>query len=192
MRGTTERLKAEHDQIIGFLNTLFRGIRLERQGVMLGNEFWTDAVHFIRGYSDGYHHAKEEKILFPAYCENGMQDDYGPVAVMLSDHEHFRTSVALIEESLEQGEAGNEIRWQACSDFIESLRFHIYKENNILFPMGEDILSAKDEVRLMAAFDAVEEELGSETAEKQFRELAESLEQRVVNAFDRGVSKEAN
>lgn len=192
MRGTTERLMEEHDQIIGFLNTLFRGIRLERQGVLLGIDFWKDAIHFIRNFSDNYHHAKEEKILFPAYCDKGMQVDYGPVAVMLRDHEHFRSAVALIEESLEQGEAGNEGRWLACDDFIESLRFHIHKENNILYPMGEDILSEEDEVRLMAAFDEAEEELGSDVTEEEFKRLAESLEKRVIEAFDKGVVKEAN
>ena len=181
----------EHERIIEFLNILFRAVRIEREGKILGKEFWMDSITFIRDFSDDYHHAKEEKILFPAYCERGMSDDYGPVAVMLRDHEHFRDAVGRIEDSLNRGEDGNVVRWQACGDFIESLRFHIHKENNILYPMGEDILTEDDEKNLLEQFDLAEEKRGGVATEEHFRKLAESLEQRVIAAFDKQLETEA-
>ena len=181
----------EHERIIGFLNILFRAVRVEREGKLLGSDFWKDVINYIRNFSDDYHHAKEEKILFPAYCERGMSDDYGPVAVMLRDHDHFRECVSIIEDSLEKGNDGNIQRWAATGNFIENLRFHIHKENNILYPMGEDILSQDDEIRLLEEFDAAEEARGGVATEEHFRELAVSLEKRVIAAFDRQVEVEA-
>ncbi|DAC51772.1 MAG TPA: hypothetical protein D7H97_01285 [Candidatus Poseidoniales archaeon] len=192
MHGTTQRLMAEHEEINSVLNTLFRAIRLERSGTFLGARFWRDAIDFIRGFSDEFHHAKEENILFPVYCENGMQDDYGPVAVMLKDHENFRSFLKIIEESLSQGEEDNIKRWQATGNFIEGLRFHIHKENNILYPMGEEILSREDEDCLMQIFDLVEETLGGSSTVEHYRKLAQSLEERVVQAFDGALQTEAN
>ena len=191
MRKTTERLMAEHEEINVVLNTLFRAVRVEREGKLLGNDFWNDAIDFVRTFSDDYHHAKEEKILFPAYCNNGMDAEYGPVAVMLRDHQQFRHCIELIEESLDEGEEGNIKRWRATGDFIEGLRFHIHKENNILYPMGEEILSLEDENRLMEMFDVAETALGGVATEEHYRMVAQSLEKQVLAAFDRVVDVEA-
>lgn len=192
MRVTTERLMDEHERIISFLNILFRAVRMERGGKLLGSEFWEGAISFIREFSDDYHHAKEEKLLFPAYCRRGMSDDHGPVAVMLRDHDHFRRCIGIIEESLSHGDDGNISRWQACGDFIESLRFHIHKENNILYPMGEDILTNEDEKELLIAFDAADDARGGAAREEEFSRLAASLEERLLAAYDKEIEAEVS
>jgi hemerythrin-like domain-containing protein len=120
-----------------------------------------------------------------------MDADYGPVAVMLRDHQQFRDCINLIEESLDEGKEGHVKRWGATGNFIEGLRFHIHKENNILYPMGEDILSLEDENRLMEMFDDAEITLGGVATEEHYRMVAQSLEKQVLAAFDRVAEAEA-
>lgn len=59
--------------------------------------------------------------------------------------------------------------------YVELLRAHIAKEDNVLFPMADQILTPDDQEALERAFERVEsEEIGKEVHEK-YRRLARDL-----------------
>ena len=64
-------------------------------------------VYLIRNYADGFHHAKEEKILFPALEVKGFSPHQGPVAVMLSEHIQGRNFVKGMAENIALYKKGN-------------------------------------------------------------------------------------
>ncbi len=64
-----------------------------------------------------------------------------------------------------------------AAEYIELLRQHIQKEDNVLFRMAEQLLTQEDDKRLTEGFEAIErEEIGEGVHEKYHRwahELAE-------------------
>lgn len=50
-------------------------------------EFFLESAHFIKGFTDGCHHAKEEKVLFEAMVKAGVPRVGSPVGAMLAEHE---------------------------------------------------------------------------------------------------------
>src|ERR1035437_4818466 len=64
-------------------------------------------VNLIKTYADGFHHAKEEQVLFPLLEEKGFSKVHGPVAVMLHEHVEGREFVKGISQRINVYKAGN-------------------------------------------------------------------------------------
>jgi len=120
-------------------------------------------VKFIREYADKYHHAKEEDILFATMAENGFSQNVGPIAVMLHEHVEGRKYVQFLwEASREPGErTEDECRAvvSAIRGYADLLRAHIYKENNILYPMAREHLPKDIYQAMTERFDQAESSL---------------------------------
>jgi hemerythrin-like domain-containing protein len=111
-------------------------------------------VSFITDYADTFHHKKEEDVLFKWMAERGFPVDGGPVAVMLAEHDIGREFVQVFRDVLTRSNGNDRNAVTAVVDslrgFAEHLRQHIFKEDNILYPMvvrmsgeenGADIVS---------------------------------------------------
>ncbi len=117
-------------------------------------------VSFIREYADGFHHAKEEGLLFPKLVEKGIPQEFGPVGMMLREHEEGRNYVKGMAENLALYKSGNKDALNSIylnmKGYINLLRNHISKENNILFRMADQVLSDEEQKRLLHQFAEVE------------------------------------
>jgi hemerythrin-like domain-containing protein len=120
-----------------------------------------DIIDVIRNFADGLHHAKEENIFFPALENKGFSAQQGPVAVMLHEHILGRNFVRGMAENLELYKIGNKAALQEIyknmSAYAELLVSHIKKENNILFRMADNALSASEHKNLLGKFEALEQ-----------------------------------
>ncbi len=119
-------------------------------------------VKFIREYADKYHHAKEEDILFLTMEEHGFSRQAGPLAVMLYEHEEGRKYVKFLLEASQEPQSLTEDERRAVANAIrgytELLRSHIYKEDNILYPMANQNLP-KEVYKIMTdKFDLIDNE----------------------------------
>jgi hemerythrin-like domain-containing protein len=103
-------------------------------------------VEFIRLYADRMHHGKEEEILFERMVASGFPKQAGPLAVMYHEHDQGRAFVkeltSLGEQVAEWSPADRKRLVNACRGYTELLRNHIYKEDNVLYPMAKDGLNA--------------------------------------------------
>jgi len=158
----TEILSAEHrviEQVLDCVEKIAEGA--ERRGA-LDAEAATASIRFLKTFADRCHHGKEEGQLFPAIGERGIPTRVGPVAVMLDEHELGRREIAAMESAV-QSVRGNDPKALGlyvahARAYVELLREHILKEDNILFPMAEAALSDEDRARVLAAFEKVESE----------------------------------
>ena len=148
----TAILSAEHriiEQVIAALDAAAG--RLET-GERLRTGFFADATRFLRDFADGYHHGKEEGVLFEALAERGMPLDDGPVGVMVYEHGRARDITAKLGAAAERLAAGAPAAAVDVAHYArqygELLVNHIYKEDNILFAMAARVLDdvAVDEV----------------------------------------------
>lgn len=138
-----------------------------------------DIIDFSRHFTDGCHHSKEEKYLFVRLVEKGMPKDQGPIAVMLSEHQIGRELIRIMEQALRDYESGIVEAYirvgQTLLRYIELLTAHIAKENNILFPMGDRMLTPDDQHALEKFFKNVEENEMGEGVHEKYHHLAHAI-----------------
>jgi len=141
-------------------------------------------VSLIRNFADGLHHKKEEDLLFPKMAEKGFSPLQGPVAVMLHEHEEGRKYVRGIADNIElyksgDGEAAEVIRNNLLG-YAGLLKNHIAKENNILFRMADNALSAEEQETLSAEFDKAEKSLAPGGSSSQYIAQIEELADKFI------------
>lgn len=188
----TEILSAEHRVIEQVLDCLEKIAQQARESDVLDVDASAIALRVLETFTDECHHGKEERRLFPMLQSRGFPTGVGPIAVMLEEHELGRAHVRGMETALRALSSGrsNSIRVFVAHalGYVELLRAHIAKEDEILFPMAEAVLSDADREELVDSFAAVEaDELGAGTHESMLglaNELAERFGVRKAAAGD--------
>ncbi len=155
----TDILVREHEVILEALGALRELAGRIDAGQKPPAEAADALADFIASYADALHHGKEEKMLFPAMEEAGIPRNGGPIGVMLLEHERGRELVRAMRAQVpgwDEAEARQRYA-EAALQFIELLTQHIAKENQVLFPMGEQVLPPAERSRLDEAFRAHDE-----------------------------------
>ena len=110
----------------------------------------------------------------------GIQKEGGPIGVMLAEHEMGRNHIRAMYESLDdlsESEIVAEKFVDNAYAYVELLRQHINKENDILFRMAELSLSNNMDNKLYQRFEEIEEkEMGKGTHEKYYKMIDEYSE----------------
>lgn len=153
----TQNLENDHVYILQLIDVMERMIQHPNPEI----EHLEMVVYLIRNFADGVHHAKEENLLFPLMCEKGFSKESGPVAVMLHDHvegREFVKGMALNIEAIKRENAPTlNLVKQNMFGYINLLRAHIQKENNILFKMADQTFNEKDQEYLTSEFSKLED-----------------------------------
>jgi hemerythrin-like domain-containing protein len=175
----TETLKHEHQIVLLILDAAEREAGSIRAGGEVHAGQVQEMLDFFKNFVDRCHHGKEERHLFPRLEQRGLPSGAGPVAVMLHEHEQGRAAVRAIAAALAGVKAGDREAAGALAagltEYAVLLRSHISKENEVLFPMADRMLSDGDQAELAEAFDKVEaEEIGPGVHERYHR-LAHEL-----------------
>ena len=139
---TSKMLSKEHENILKVVDALELEItRLKNKNI--DTTFFTKVIDFIRNYADKFHHAKEEDILFKEFnkCAEEGCVHCNPVEQMLLEHEEGRKSVKMMESGMNERDRNKLI--EGARNYIQLIREHIYKEDNILYPMAIDVIKEK-------------------------------------------------
>jgi len=175
MNSATNNLENDHIHILKLIDVMEHITQLKEPEIT----HIESIVDIIRNYADGLHHAKEEDIFFPFLAEKGFSSTQGPVAVMLHEHVQGRNYVKGIADNIplyRNGDKGalNEIKTN-MKGYIDLLRNHISKENNILFRMADNVISDSDNRKLIAQFDEAEKKQYSISGSVNFIKQIENL-----------------
>lgn len=178
----TEILKNEHRVIETVLDCLEVIVARALTEGKLEADAASQALDFLKAFADGCHHAKEEGFLFPMLERKGFQRDGGPTGVMLHEHAIGREEIAAMAQSLEEAALGRpeSLRRFAAHarTYIDLLRQHIFKENQVLFPMADRALTSADQETLLAGFGGHEENSVAPGNHAKYLELADALAKR--------------
>lgn len=158
----TEILSREHRAIEVALDVLERIAAEARQAGLIDRAAAGQVLEFFSEFADRMHHGKEEQVLFPSMIAHGIPRDFGPIAVMLNEHDDGRAAVRKLRALLADADLAGEsvARFSAIAgDYVELLRDHIAKEDGVLFPMGEGLLSDAERASATAAFAAADREI---------------------------------
>ena len=175
---STEILKHEHKIILLVLESAEHEVRSIQDTGKVHADRIEKMLDFFRNFADRCHHAKEENLLFMK-MRKGILGESGPIAVMLMEHAEGRKRLKAVSDALLQAREGDAsaigIVKDNLSAYIELLRNHIKKEDNILYPMADQLFTFEDQKSLSEAFDKVEaEEMGAGVHEK-YHQLAQEL-----------------
>jgi hemerythrin-like domain-containing protein len=155
----TRILRDQHQNILKIADILEEVLAIEPQPGAFDYDAIGDCISFIRLYADALHHGKEEDLLFPELESLGMSREAGPVAVMLYEHEQGRAFAKAMADAIEPalgGDEGARARLvNAGHGYIDLIRAHIGKEDNVLFNMADQMIEASACRSLCAAYDGV-------------------------------------
>ncbi len=173
----TDLLKQEHEVVLVVVAAMEREVDDIRRTDTVDAARVADMVDFTKNFTDGCHHAKEEHVLFPL-MEKTQTAAGGPVSVMLSEHDAGREYVRGIVEALPDVATSATARTQVADNlagYAYLLRLHINKENAVLFPMADRILSDEDQACLAAEFERIEREETAGGGHERYLGMAERL-----------------
>jgi hemerythrin-like domain-containing protein len=176
----TETLMREHELILRGVAVLERMARRANAGQAVPAGDARSIIEFIRKFADGCHHAKEEGVLFPAMAAAGIPAQGGPVAVMLAEHEQGRAAVKAMDHAVSgfDGTPGAaEAFASAAFAYTTLLTNHIFKENNVLFRMADQVIPASRDAELLAAYDEHEARVTGPGEHERFHAMIDALEQ---------------
>jgi hemerythrin-like domain-containing protein len=179
----TDVLRDEHETILDVLAALETITRPAALAEGLDLQSAQEALDFLRGFGDSCHHGKEEQHFFPALAAHGLPRDVGPLAVMNAEHDEGRALLARMVEALadaNRSKPGGPARFEAAATaYVALMRDHIDKENGVLFPMGDGMLSEAEQAALMGEFEHFEHADLRGDAHARFLDIATRLCERL-------------
>ena len=140
-----QQLVNEHKNILRLLD-LAEYLGNKKQMDKTIKENIEKTIFFVRNYADRFHHAKEENILFIK-----ADPDTEVIKVMLAEHQAGRNFIGLASEGL-KSDNRDQIK-QSLAGYTELLRNHIRKEDKILYPWFEKILTDDQKKNMQKEFE---------------------------------------
>jgi len=159
MKNITQILSDEHQNILRVISAALSECTEIENGKELNIEFFEKTIDFIKNYADKFHHAKEEDILFKAMLENVESLHCNPIPVMLHEHDEGRNYVKGMEHGIAENNTNMII--ESTRGYCFLLQEHIYKEDNILYPMAEQALTDEQKDSINQKYQEVETQLNA-------------------------------
>jgi hemerythrin-like domain-containing protein len=177
----TEQLIQEHQSIMLMLNIMSNVSDKIDKAQELNINHLEKILDFLKGFADKCHHGKEEDILFPMLESKGIPRENGPIGVMLHEHTVGRGFIKDISEAIARYKNGD-TEWlpkiaNGMRSYINLLTGHIHKENNVLFPMGDRVLSERLQSDLFLQFEKMETEKIGIGKQEEYHELLKEMKE---------------
>ena len=162
----TQVLRAEHRQIDEQLNVLSGALR--QLGDRGPDSEILDRIESVARYIDGemaIHHRKEEHCLFP-FLEEFLISENLRLDARIADHEDLNIMSTKFKEALAECrelDPGKRASFAAQMlrgyglYIVHLVREHLLKEDQILFLVADEYLTAEQEAEILKRFAAIEE-----------------------------------
>ena len=173
-------LSTDQELIVHFLDMLgsassrLSGNKLAKPG------FFIFGYTFMHEYIEESFFKKEE-FLFKALEDSGFPAEDGPIMAMRGEQAKSRESAEHMFNASKgwQGgdeEARGEIGW-AASEYSSTMRQHLERLNNRIFPLLEQNMSPEDEQKIAEGLNKIAFELSMLGDEDKYTKLLQSLEE---------------
>jgi hemerythrin-like domain-containing protein len=175
----TENLKREHQAINEALNIMSKiadDIKAEKV-------FYTkdidSIVDFLIVFWYNCHNQKEEQVFYPALIKAGIKTDDESIGDISHEHSMGRIYIREMAHSIENCKIGNTFSCERLADnlnnYVNLLRFHIQKEEEILFPRANDTLTEENLREISVQFEVIEKQTVGHSVHEQYYELLKQL-----------------
>ena len=172
-------LIAEHEMIeraMAVLRTNLEKIDLEEEDTFRMKR----ALDFLLEFGDKVHNKKEEEFLFPLMQKRGIPVEGGPLGVMLMEHKAERELISGMLAVVDNlGDAPDDERFDFRDNGLEYLKVraeHIWKENDVLYPMARKVFQGTDGKDLLAYFHKLDADMYGLEARGKFEKMIDEVE----------------
>jgi len=144
----TNYFEADHDR----LDVLFRHFQAHKR-----NDF-PKAKSYFRNFLRGLkrHIVWEEEILFPIFeTKSGMPAGVGPTQVMRMEHRQIGAALEKIHDKVREQNPDSDADEKALLDVLGQ---HNMKEESILYPGIDELISEQDAADMFRAMEEIPEE----------------------------------
>ncbi len=169
----TDLMIEDHKQILKVADALSRECQAINSGKAINKKFFENAIDFVRNYADKFHHAKEEEILFKEFTKNEECMHCNPVPQMLHEHDLGREYIKNLEQQVQKNNIQGVI--SNALGYAELIRDHIFKEDNILYPMTNEALDGKTQKIMMEQAIEAETKKFTKGTKERYLTLADEL-----------------
>jgi len=174
----TEQLKAEHEGVKLMLKILDKVCVKPDE---LNQVHFTNILEFLKVFVDKCHHGKEEDLLLPVMIEAGVPKEKGAIEFTLMEHVEGRGYIKGMSEAFDKLKSGDRQASAKIVDnakkYITLLIKHIDKENTILFPLADKVLSQARQTELEEGFEKLEVERIGLGKHEEFHKLLQQLKE---------------
>ncbi len=157
MKTALKLLSDEHQDILKVIDVLLKECDSLQSGNKIDEDFFKKTIDFVRGYADKFHHAKEEDILFIELSKDEVQMRCDPTEQMSHEHDLGRSFIKKLEKGIEENNKDKII--ENARGYAELLQDHIFKEDNILYPMADKALGPRIKNNILKRFKQVDQKL---------------------------------
>jgi len=173
-----EVLRIEHRAILRMLDVTRELAHLLEAGADVPPDMLDAVAEFMRVFGDE-HLRKEEEYLFPSLSKRGASLDGMAIESLQRDHDRSRL---LLEKMSAAAAAYREHRPKAdrnwgrfATEYAAVLRRHIGKDEEVVYPAAEQLLSAQQQHDLSESLRRRAEESLPAGGSQHFSAMAESL-----------------
>lgn len=155
MKTATAVLRREHEAIVLALRIL---AEIDRHAIVhdpIHQEDLHALVDFLAEFADACHHGKEEQLLFVQLTQADALQAKPVVDRLRTEHAQGRHWIAKMRQAL-QPPLRSEAFHEAARAYTQLLLEHIDKENTVLFPMAERLLTTAQLAELSRDFERFE------------------------------------
>lgn len=173
----TDELRREHELVLMVVEAMEREAEAISRSATVNRVRVAQMVDFARNFTDGCHHRKEEEVLFPAVRERSKAAEQ-PVAVLLSEHLAGRTAMKAVDAALLDADVDSRDRAVVAEQlelYAALLRRHIAKEDALLFPLSDKVLSDQEQELMAREFERIEEQETGPGEHRRYHTLAREL-----------------
>jgi hemerythrin-like domain-containing protein len=176
----TKYLRADQEVITHFLAVLGSGSVMLSTSKRARPVFFITAYGFIKEFIEEGFFRKEE-LLIKTLEEGGFPSDDGPIAALRGDQKRSHDAAESMLNSAKQWQAGDEISrsemgW-ATGDYTATLRQHLDRLKNLIFPLIEQTISVEEEHRVSEEMDNIIFEGDLKEGTEKYIKLIEKLEE---------------
>ena len=179
----------EHRLIMRMLQVIGRLEQLMGNGVAFQAAMIERILDFMTGYTDEFHHHREEDLLIDLLARHGHPMDHGPVGLVMQDHSMARFRTRRLRELLPAAAAGDseaqmEMR-HLLDQYNKLVRCHIGMEDLSFFPHSRRTLTGEALEELEDVFRAADAQPAARKIDKHYRALVEELEAEILELAKR-------
>jgi len=174
----------DQDLIIRFLDAFGGGA-----AILSGNKharpgFFIFAHTFIQEYVEAGFFKKEE-LLIEALENNGFPRDEGPVGAMLAEQKKSREAAEHLLNASKGWQDGDEearveVGW-ATSEYTSTMRAHLDRLKNLIFPLLDQNISPEDEHMISEGLNKIAFETSMKNEADKPTKLVETLEDELID-----------
>jgi hemerythrin-like domain-containing protein len=136
-----------------------------------------EIVGFLDRFMDKFHHAKEEKFMFPAAVRNNVMKQEG-MDHLLKEHGEARAYIRSMEDALKKGKMP--VFYDSAKKLVEHMTHHIKEEENEFFPKIEDGMDGDEDMRVYKEFEAFTNKMFTEDVYKATESFAQTIQDDIL------------